>query len=129
MLDQPPSTLLIIDDSATNLTMLSSLLQDQYKVKVAINGEKGLRLAKASPPNLILLDIMMPVMDGFEVCIQLKNNPGTAHIPIIFLSGKNEIRDEEKCRQLGAAGYIVKPIDPDKLLLSIQQQLLKKQGA
>ncbi|STQ89770.1 response regulator [Iodobacter fluviatilis] len=129
MLDQPPSTLLIIDDSATNLTMLSSLLQSQYKVKVAINGEKGLRLAKTSPPDLILLDIMMPVMDGFEVCIQLKKDPSTTHIPIIFLSGKNEITDEEKCRQIGAAGYIVKPIDPDTLLLSIQQQLLKKQGA
>ncbi|MEJ2794091.1 response regulator [Iodobacter sp. LRB] len=129
MLDNPPSTLLIIDDSATNLTMLSSLLQNQYKVKVAINGEKGLRLAKASPPDLILLDIMMPVMDGFEVCIQLKKDPGTTHIPIIFLSGKNEIKDKEKCWQIGAADYIVKPIDPDKLLLSIQQQLLKKQGA
>jgi CheY-like chemotaxis protein len=120
----PISTLLIIDDSQVNLALLSNLLKDKYKVKVAINGEKGLKLANSTPlPDLILLDIMMPIMDGFEVCEQLKQNMLTRSIPVIFLSGKSETEDETKCRQLGAVDYMIKPIDIHALLASIGRQL------
>ncbi|MDO9005921.1 MAG: response regulator, partial [Aquabacterium sp.] len=78
------ATILVVDDTPENLTLMSSLLKDDYKVKVANNGEKALQIAASdSPPNLILLDIMMPGMDGYEVCRRLKGDPVTADIPVI----------------------------------------------
>ena len=79
--------ILVVDDTPDNLIMMSELLKDEYKVKVANNGEKALKISQSqTPPDLILLDIMMPVMDGYEVCRQLKANPQTQHIPVIFLT-------------------------------------------
>jgi CheY-like chemotaxis protein len=80
-------TILVVDDTPDNLTLVSNLLKKDYRVRVAINGEKALKIALSeSPPDLILLDVMMPVMDGYEVCEQLRRNALTAHIPIIFLT-------------------------------------------
>jgi CheY-like chemotaxis protein len=77
----------VVDDTPDNLTLVSNLLKKDYRVRVAINGEKALKIALSeSPPDLILLDVMMPVMDGYEVCEQLRRNALTAHIPIIFLT-------------------------------------------
>lgn len=109
-------TILIIDDTPDNLTHISTLLKEKFKVKVATNGAKGLTIAATDPkPNLILLDIMMPEMDGFEVCQKLKGDSNTASIPVVFLSGKSESSDIEKGLSLGAQGFISKPVEPEKL--------------
>jgi len=96
-------TILIVDDAPDNLALMSSLLNTRYKTKVATTGEKALEVASfASPPDLILLDVMMPGMDGYEVCRRLKENPKTADIPVIFLTGKSDAADEQKGLELGA---------------------------
>jgi diguanylate cyclase (GGDEF)-like protein len=103
------ATVLVVDDTPANLVLLSSLLNDDYKVRVANNGEKALTIASETHPDLILLDIMMPDMDGYEVCRRLQSNPQTRHIPIIFVSAKSEMEDEKKGLDLGAVDYISKP--------------------
>ncbi|EKO3487649.1 two-component system response regulator [Vibrio fluvialis] len=106
-------TLLVIDDIPENLTLMYQLLKEDYKVKGANSGLRGISIAETASPDLILLDIMMPEMDGFEVCERLKSNPATAHIPVIFLTAKSEKFDECRGLQLGAVDYITKPINPD----------------
>jgi putative two-component system response regulator len=104
--------------------MMSELLKDEYKVKVANNGEKALKISQSqTPPDLILLDIMMPVMDGYEVCRQLKANPQTQHIPVIFLTAKTDATDETKGLEIGAIDYITKPINPAILMARVKTHL------
>jgi PleD family two-component response regulator len=106
-------TILVVDDTPDNLTLVSNLLKKDYRVRVAISGDKALKIAfSETPPDLILLDVMMPVMDGYEVCRQLRGNELTAHIPVIFLTAKSEIEDERIGLSLGASDYITKPISP-----------------
>ena len=103
-------TVLIVDDMAANIKVLANLLKDEYVIQVANNGHKALDLARSNtPPDLILLDIMMPVMDGYEVCRELKGNPASSHIPVIFVSALDEVSDEARGLSLGAADYITKP--------------------
>jgi diguanylate cyclase (GGDEF)-like protein len=107
------ATILVVDDSPDNLQVLTAVLKDQYRVKVAINGERALSLASDDPPpDLVLLDVMMPGMDGYEVCRRLKSNPKTASIPVLFVSSRDEEEDEAYGLSLGAIDYIVKPIRP-----------------
>jgi len=123
-------TVLLIDDTPDNLTLMSELLKDLYRVKVAQSGEKGLRIAGSdNPPDLILLDIMMPGIDGYEVCRRLKENPKTQNIPVIFLTAKSEIDDERKGLLLGAADYITKPLSPPILLARVDTHLKLKASA
>ncbi|SHN59674.1 response regulator [Desulfovibrio litoralis] len=125
-IDSKP-TLLLVDDTPDNITLLCSLLGGQYRNKVATNGQKALKIAFAEPhPDLILLDIMMPEMDGYEVCRQLKANPATKDIPVIFLTAKNQEDDETKGFELGAVDYITKPISPPILLARVHTQLTLK---
>ncbi|MFM8330508.1 MAG: response regulator, partial [Candidatus Methylumidiphilus sp.] len=125
-----PHTVLIVDDSAENLTLMSGLLGDVYTVKVSNNGESALRLAQAhKPPDIILLDIMMPGMGGHEVCRRLKQDPQTANIPVIFLTAKTAVEDEALGFELGAVDYISKPISPPILLSRIKAQLQIKATA
>ena len=92
----PLPIVLIVDDAVENLQVLSGLLKDKYRVKIAKNGEKALELANASEkPNLILLDVVMPGMSGFEVCAQLKSDESTKNIPVIFITALNEATDEK----------------------------------
>jgi putative two-component system response regulator len=122
MLDQ--FNILVVDDTPDNLIMMSELLKDEYKVKVANNGEKALKISQSqTPPDLILLDIMMPVMDGYEVCRQLKSNPQTQHIPVIFLTAKTDATDETKGLEIGAIDYITKPINPAILMARVKTHL------
>ena len=86
--------ILVVDDTPLNLVFVSDLLRTHYKVKVAINGEKALAIAAASPPDLILLDIMMPVMDGYETCQRLKQDTVLKDIPVIFLTARDGVKDE-----------------------------------
>jgi adenylate cyclase len=115
---------LIVDDTPTNVAVVSGVLKDSFKTKVATNGEKALAIAMApEKPDLILLDVMMPGMDGFEVCRRLKANPGTAEIPIIFLTAKTDSIDEEKGFEVGAVDYIHKPFSGPIVLARVRTQL------
>ncbi|MDD2915191.1 MAG: response regulator [Gallionella sp.] len=118
------ATILVVDDVPGNLALMSNMLKDYYKVKIANNGEKALKIAASdSPPDLIMLDIVMPGMDGFEVCRHLKLNPRTMHIPVIFLTAKSDAEDEQKGLELGAIDYITKPISPPAVMMRVKNQL------
>lgn len=122
-------TILVVDDTPDNITLLCGLLGDMYKNKVATNGRKALQIAFAEPhPDLILLDIMMPEMDGYEVCRQLQANPATATIPIIFLTAKSQDEDETMGFELGAVDYITKPITPAILMARVQTHIALKRA-
>jgi putative two-component system response regulator len=124
------ATILVIDDTPDNLALVSALLKDIYKVKVANHGDKGYRIATSeNPPDLILLDVMMPDIDGYQVCRQLKANPATRDIPVIFLTAKSEDDEEQKGLELGAVDYITKPINPAIVLARIKTQLQLKAAA
>jgi sigma-B regulation protein RsbU (phosphoserine phosphatase) len=104
-------TVLVVDDSPENIDLLGGVLSQDYKIKVALNGEKALKIAGSEkPPDIILLDIMMPGMDGYEVCRRLKSDPKTRDIPVIFITSMSEVEDETKGLALGAIDYITKPI-------------------
>lgn len=123
----PPTSkpvILIVDDTPDNITLLSALLKDAYKVKIATNGLKALHVASIKPaPDLILLDVMMPEMDGYETCRRLKEQADTAQIPVIFLTAKSQISDEEMGLKLGAVDYITKPVSPPIVLARVATQL------
>ena len=119
MFESKPS-ILVVDDTPANLTLMTGLLQDDYQVRAATSGEKALKIACSdNPPDLILLDIMMPEMDGHEVCRRLKADEKTCDIPIIFLTAMSEAEDEEKGLKLGAVDYITKPVSPPIALARI----------
>ena len=115
---------LVVDDTPEILSLVHTLLRDAYQVKSANNGRKGLQIARSEPqPDLILLDIMMPGMDGYEVCTQLKQDPKTRDIPVIFLTAKSETENEERGFSLGAMDYVTKPIGPSVLLARVKTQI------
>ena len=119
--DKP--VVLAVDDTPENLDVVKGLLSAQYVVKAAINGMMALKIAEKKPPDLILLDIRMPQMDGYEVCRRLKANETTAAIPVIFLTGESDAESEADALEAGAVGYLTKPIDPDTLLAKINDCL------
>lgn len=120
-------TILVVDDTPDNLTLMTGLLKDKYRVKIANNGERALKVAMTgTPPDLILLDIMMPVMDGYEACRHLKESPETRDVPVIFLTAKAEVEDEMKGFELGAVDYITKPISPPIVLARVHTHLQLK---
>jgi len=123
-LTRKQATVLVVDDTPDNLSLMSGLLKDLYKVKVANNGEKALQIAASdTAPDLILLDIMMPGMDGYEVCRRLKEDAGTRDIPVIFLTAKAEVEDEARGLGLGAVDYITKPVSPPIVLARVRNHL------
>ncbi|MCP4689507.1 MAG: two-component system response regulator [Desulfobacterales bacterium] len=116
--------ILIVDDTPQNIDVLGTILKPFYKRSVALNGPKALKIAMSTnPPDLILLDIMMPGMDGYEVCRRLKENERTVDIPIIFITAKSEVQDETKCFELGAVDYITKPVSPTVVLARVKTHL------
>jgi putative two-component system response regulator len=120
-------TILAVDDTPENLQLIHGLLKDDYRVKVANRGAAALKIAATLPvPDLILLDIMMPEMDGYEVCKRLKADHITEEIPVIFLTAKVEIEAEEKGFEMGAVDYITKPISPPILKARVRTHLLLK---
>ena len=121
---------LVVDDAAENLELMSELLRDKYRVKIANGGPAALRISRGQPaPDLMLLDIMMPDMDGYEVCRQLKADPATANIPVIFLTALSGIEDEQKGFRLGAVDYITKPVSPPLLQARVRTHLRLKAAA
>ena len=123
-------TVLVVDDTPDNLSLMAALLKDKYRVRLANSGAKALAVVRgANPPDLILLDIMMPGMSGYEVCEQLKKDPATSRIPIIFLTAMSSAEDEKKGLDLGAQDYISKPISPPIVLARVKTQLENKAAA
>ena len=123
-------TLLAVDDTADNLALLNDLLSKQYKVKLANSGAKALKIAAAAPPpDLILLDIMMPGMDGYEVCRQLKLQAATRDIPVIFLTACADAEAERAGLEAGAVDYVTKPFNPPVLLARVKTHLALKAQA
>ncbi|MGA9379697.1 MAG: response regulator, partial [Phormidium sp.] len=121
-------SILIVDDQPDNLRTLSAILRDEtYTVRQAISGKIALNAVQANPPELILLDIRMPEMDGYEVCSILKANSATQDIPVIFLSALNDVNDKVKAFNAGAADYITKPFQAEEVLVRIGHQLTIRQ--
>ena len=123
------ASILVVDDSPENLQVMAAVLKEHYKVRVAINGERALALATApEPPDLILLDVMMPGMDGYEVCSRLKSNPATAGIPVLFVSSCDEEEDEARGLSVGAIDYIIKPIRPSIVQARVRNHIELKRS-
>ncbi|TXT29622.1 MAG: putative two-component system response regulator [Rhodocyclaceae bacterium] len=126
----PNKLILVVDDTPFNLTLMSAVLKKHYRVREAASGPQALAMLKAEElPDLILLDIMMPAMDGYEVCSRLKADPLTAGIPVIFLTANVSSDDEEKGFELGAVDYITKPIRQKVVLARIKTHLQLKASA
>src|SRR5271170_7801329 len=118
-------TLLVVDDAPANIQVVQSILKDEYKIRVATSGEKALELVKSQPlPDLILLDVMMPGLDGYQVCERLKAAPETRDIPVIFLTGRTDVGDETRGLEVGALDYIRKPFSPAIVKARVRTQLL-----
>ena len=124
----PPSRILVVDDTPANIEVLSSLLKSQgYEIRAATNGEQGLQAVERVKPDLILLDVSMPVMDGFETCRRLKANEQWRQIPVIFLTAKSDVADIVKGFELGAVDYVAKPFNSHELLARVNTHLVMDQ--
>ena len=125
----PQKSILIVDDTPINIGVISGALKDSYKTKVATNGEKALAIAGGDDkPDLILLDVMMPGMDGYEVCRRLKANPDTKEIPVIFLTGQTGTEDETKGFEVGAVDYIHKPFSEAVVKARVRTHLMLREA-
>ncbi|MEH6593512.1 MAG: two-component system response regulator [Halioglobus sp.] len=124
MIASEKATILVVDDTPENIDLLVAILKDDYKVKAARNGEQALKIASlGAKPDLILLDIMMPGIDGFEVCRRLKADPSRCDIPVIFVTAKITTDDEIHGLELGAVDYITKPISPPVVLARVKTHI------
>ncbi len=122
--DPPPrQTVLVVDDTPANLTLLTQVLKADYRVLLAVSGPKALEIARRQPPDLIVLDVMMPEMDGYEVCRHLKRDPLTRHVPIIFLTALTRPEDESAGFEAGGADFVHKPFNPMTVLARVRSQL------
>jgi adenylate cyclase len=119
---------LIVDDTPTNVAVISGVLKDSFRTKVATNGEKALAIATAEKPDLILLDVIMPGMDGYEVCRRLKDIPAMRDVPVIFLTAKTDMAEEEKGFDVGAVDYIHKPFSAPIVLARVRTQLALREA-
>ena len=122
--NEQKKTVLVVDDAPANIQVVNSILKDMYAVRIATNGKKALEIMNASPrPDLILLDVVMPGMNGYEVCTRLKTDPATKDIPVIFLTGQTETTDETHGFEVGAVDYIHKPFSPAVVQARVQTHL------
>jgi CheY-like chemotaxis protein len=126
---QQQKLILIVDDTPTNIGVISGALRDSYKTKVATNGAKALAIAaEEEKPDLILLDVMMPEMDGYEVCRRLKADPTTSEIPIIFLTGQTSAEDETQGFDVGAVDYVHKPFSSAVVKARVRSHILLREA-
>ncbi len=125
-MNEPRPKILAIDDTPANLLTLGKALGDEVDLQVATSGAQGLALARQSPPDLILLDVMMPEMDGYETCRRLRSETTTRNIPIIFVTAQNSPADETRGLEAGAEDFISKPINPSVLLARVRTHLTIK---
>jgi putative two-component system response regulator len=117
------SVILAVDDTPENLDVVKGILAGDHIVRLAINGMVALKIAQKQSPDLILLDINMPGMSGFEVCQKLKNETSTRDIPVIFLTAEMDAEFRQRGHDLGAVDYVTKPIDPSALRASVSRHL------
>lgn len=123
-------TVLVVDDTPDNLALMAEVLGERYRVKVANSGERALKAMQSDPvPDLVLLDIMMPGMDGYEVCRRIKASAATRDIPIIFLTARADVDDERHGLELGAVDYVTKPVSPPIVMARVQTHLALKATA
>lgn len=116
--------ILVVDDVLENLRLLSKILNRAgYKVRQAIDGQMALRTVRSVQPDLILLDVMMPKLDGYQVCLALKSDPLTQNIPIIFVSALDEVLDKVKAFKMGASDYITKPFQHEEVVARVENQI------
>lgn len=124
-----PQTVLIVDDEPANISLLNEVLKTDYRIMVAKDGKRALLVAQSNPPpDLILLDIVMPELDGYEVLKRLKADEDTKNIPIIFVTSKNKDEDETKGLEMGAVDYIHKPFNPAVVKARVKAHLELKQN-
>jgi CheY-like chemotaxis protein len=117
-------TILIVDDNPNNLKLLAGLLRESdYDVRMASNGKRALVAARQSPPELVMLDITMPEMDGYEVCVELKADPATSAIPVIFISALDDVLDKVRAFKTGGVDYVTKPFQADEVLARVESQI------
>ncbi len=121
--------LLIVDDQVVNIRILHKILGDAYEMFIATDGSQGLELSRTVDPDLILLDVLMPGLDGFEVCRQLKAEPETRSIPVIFITNRNTPTDESTALELGAVDFVAKPLNPQVVRARIKTHLALKAQA
>ncbi len=119
---------LVVDDTPDNIMLVNEVLKDTYKVKVATNGKTALEITRKTLPDIILMDVMMPVMNGYEACRQLKKDKKFEDIPLIFVTAKSDEENEKKGLALGAADFIIKPINPSILKARIRTHLALKRS-
>lgn len=115
--------ILLVDDTRDNIRLLASILEADYDLAIACNGAQALDIVKDTLPDLILLDVMLPDIDGYQVCRRLKQNPATASIPVLFITAKHEIEDIVRGFQTGAVDYLSKPFIREELLVRVQSQI------
>ena len=125
--DKKP-VVLVVDDMPVNLKVLVNILTPDYTVVVAISGQEALLVVEDEPPDLILMDIMMPEMDGYEVLHRLKTNENTREIPVIFVTARTEAEDETRELALGAVDFILKPINKNDVLALVKTHLLRHES-
>src|SRR5579862_8830111 len=122
-------TVLLVDDEPANIQIVNSILKDIYKTRIATSGAKALELANQVPaPDLILMDVLMPGMNGYEVCSRLKSDDHTRDIPVIFLTGQTDIDDETKGFEVGAVDYIHKPFSPAVVQARVRTHLMLREA-
>ncbi len=119
----------MVDDTPENVDVLAGILREHYQIKVALDGERALQIASAHPPDLVLLDVMMPGMDGYEVCRRLKADPRTAGVPVIFVTARTEIEDEMRGLELGAVDYLTKPVSAPIVLARVKSHIQLKHSS
>ncbi len=121
-----PATILVVDDTPANLTLMAQVLKPDYRVQLAVSGAKALEICQRQPPDLIILDVMMPELDGYEVCRRLKADPATRRVPIIFLTALTDADDENAGFAAGGADFIHKPFNPVTVLARVRTHLQLK---
>jgi two-component system, cell cycle response regulator DivK len=115
-----PKRILVVEDQEINRDLLVQILEDSYVVALAANGAEALACAEREPPDLILMDLSMPVMDGWEATRRLKAHPGLRHIPVIAITSNAMVGDEQRAREAGCDDYLAKPIHEDELLTKVR---------
>ena len=119
----PQPTLLLVDDQVVNIQLLNQIFKDDYTVCMATGGEQALAFCARQLPDLILLDVVMPHMDGYQVCKLIRGNPETQDTPVVMISGKDGFFDKVRGRMAGASGYITKPFGPETLMKAVESYL------
>ncbi|GAB6060584.1 diguanylate cyclase [Desulfonatronum parangueonense] len=128
MVEERQARILMVDDEPVNIELIADIFDQDHEVLFAVNGEKALEIAMASAPDVILLDVLLPGMDGFEVCSRLKADPLTRDIPVIFITGLGDTMAETKGLELGAMDYIAKPINPPVVKMRVRNQIELKRA-